>query len=331
MLKAVFVALIIALPEMTAAAGLVPCGGPGEDPCQFCSVVKLINNVVDWLGVVLFIIVALIIAVMGLRLVSSVGAVEAKTQAKRIIANVIVGYIIFLAGWLIVDFGMKVMVDDPTYGVWNDIQCVAQPTAQAAARRTASGDNEKVLSSSEISNRVNGISSSGSLQTDIEAAAAANGITDPAQQKIFKSLISQESSNCTNKTGPATNFGTAYGCGQLLVSTARGLDPDLAGMTQAQIAAKLRDDDAYNLALSAKYFNQLYNDYGGDTDLALAAYNGGPKANLPSKDCPGLKGWQCEWDSPGCYGTSNTSCTPNTGYKETRHYVENINKIAEKL
>ena len=62
-----------------------------------------------------------------------------------------------------------------------------------------------------------------------------------------------------------------------------------------------------------------------NVDLALAAYNGGAGANSPSSDCPGQKRWQCVWDSPGCYNTGKTDCTPNTGYIETRNYVKNIN------
>ncbi len=331
----VYLATILAFtPYVIIAAGLVPCGGAGEDPCQACHVVVLINTVVGWLVGVLGTVAAIMIIVSGLRLVTSSGDVSAKTDAKKKITNLLIGYAIVLAGWLLVDTGLKMLLKDSSYGVWNTISCVAQPTAQPWARTTASGDNAADLAPAAVGSRVTSILSSGSLQADIAAAAAKAGISNPDHVDTLRALISQESSNCTNKTGPATSFGTAYGCGQLLVGTARTLDPSLSTLSDAEVAAKLRDDNAYNLTLSARYYGKLLGRYGGDTDLALAAYNGGFAANQASSDCPGLKRWQCVWDSPGCYGTGKTDCKKNEGpnsYAQTRHYVSNINAIAERL
>ncbi len=332
--SSIFIGLITIIPHELFAAGLVPCGGPGEDPCQTCHVIQLVTNILNWLGVVLGILVVIFIIIAGLYLVVSTGNVSAKTTARLLIAKVLTGYIIFLAGWMLVDTGLKILLSDATYGAWNAIQCVAQPTSQAWSRTTASGDNATDLTAPQVEARVEAIESSGSLQTDITNAATAAGITELEKIKAFRALISQESSNCTNKVGPATAYGTAYGCGQLLTTTARSLDSAGGSLSDAELAAKLRDDDVYNLTLSARYFNQLLGKYGGNIDLALAAYNGGPTANLSSSDCPGLRRWQCVWDSPGCYGTGKTDCTPNAGpnsYEQTRHYVSNINAIADGL
>ncbi len=331
----VFLAFVLyAIPQVILAAGLVPCGGPGEPECQSCHVVQLISQVLGWLVVVLGILVAIMIVVSGLRMVLSVGNTAAKESAKKTISNILIGYVILLAGWMLVEFGLK---NNTVYGVWNVVQCTTQPYAAQWSRPTASGDNAAVLSSADVASRVSAIASSGSLQTDIANAARAAGITDPEKIKIMQGLISQESSNCTNKVGPVTDSGRAYGCGQILVSTARTLDPSLKGKTDAEVEAMLKgdaDNNAYNLALSAKYYDQLLDRFGNNTDLALAAYNGGPGANQPSADCPGLKRWQCVWDSPGCYNTGKTDCKQNKGsssYEQTRHYVSNINAIADKI
>jgi hypothetical protein len=338
-MKSIAIALIGVVlsltPATTNAAGLVPCGGPGEPPCQACHVGELIINIFDWLGVVLGILVVIFIIVTGLYLVTSAGNMGAKAQAKQLISKVLVGYIVFLGGWMLVDLGLKILLRDETYEAWEDnILCVAQPETQAWSRPTASGDNATEYTPAEVLTAVDAIKTSGSLQTDILNAANAAGITNINEVKILRALISQESSNCTNKVGPSTPYGTAYGCGQLLVSTARSLDPAARSIPEAELIVKLRDDDMYNLTLSARYFNQLLGSYGRNIDLALAAYNGGPSANLMSSDCPevgeyeALRRWQCEWDSPGCYGTSNKSCAVNTGYKETRNYVSNIKRVA---
>jgi len=344
MKKIYLTAVLFSLPiiAFAAASGLVPCGGEGQEPCQFCHSVELVVLVMDWLVKVLAIIAAIVIVVMGLRLVSSVGDASAKGQAKRVIANVVIGYIILLTAWFFVDFGLKLLVNATVYGKWNGdvIECVVQPNViQTSARPSADSANNKAFDSTDVSTKVTAINSSGTLKTDIENAARSAGISDPDKIKTLQALISQESSNCANKVGPDTRFGTAYGCGQMLVSTARGLDPNLARLTDEEVAAKLTGDDdgnAYNLTLSAKYYNQLLNKYAGEdsTKLALAAYNGGFTANQPSVDCPGIKKWECVWDSPGCYNTGKTDCKVNEGpnsYAQTRNYVSNITAVAAEL
>lgn len=324
-----FLVILSLSPWIVVAAGLVPCGGPGEPACQFCHVAALISNVTTWLVQVLGVFAAIVIVVAGVRLASSVGSVAAKQTARRMISNVLFGYVLVLAGWLLVDILLRAFVSESVYGLWNEIQCVAQPEPQRTSRPTASGDNASTLPSSEVDNRVDAIESSGSVQTDITNAARAAGLTEE-QTDIFRALISQESSNCVNRTGPATASGVAYGCGQLQIATARELDPALGSLSDEQVAARLRDDNAYNLTLSARNLDRLIDRY-GDIDLALAAYNGGAAANLPSQDCPGQRRWQCVWDSPGCYNTGATNCARNTGYQETRNYVTNIRAIAARL
>ncbi|MCB9810993.1 MAG: lytic transglycosylase domain-containing protein [Candidatus Nomurabacteria bacterium] len=315
MWRILLVVVLISLPSISSAAGLVPCGGVGEEPCQFCHVSQLVNNVTIWLTAALTSILILVIVVMGLHLVTSTGEVDSKTRAKRFISTAIVGYIIFLAAAMIVDFAMKLMVDNATYGFWNKIQCIEQPVAQEA-RLSASGYNDHIMTSNEIKN----IPITGPVASMITQAANNNDLTDPKKLSYFQAIIAQESSNCTNKVGTV-----AYGCGQVTVDTARQLDPSLRGMSDEQIKNKLINDNAYNLNLSAANFNRLLGLYGGNYDSALAAYNGGYMANQPSRDCPGLNRWECVWDSPGCYGTNNTDCKVNEGYKETRNYVTNIN------
>ena len=120
--------LLLILPIIASAAGLVPCGGTGEPACQFCHVVKLVELVSDWLVTILTIIFAIIIVVAGLRMVVSSGDVNAKVSAKKMIINAAVGFMIVLAAWILIDLGMKALVEsDSDLGPWNSIQCIIQP------------------------------------------------------------------------------------------------------------------------------------------------------------------------------------------------------------
>ncbi len=130
MWKAFFIFFLFAVTPMNIyAAGLVPCGGPGEADCQSCHVVQLAQSGIDRLVGVLTIIVILILIVSGIRLVTSAGDASAVSASKKMITNALIGYVIVLVGWLLIDLGMKTLVNETAYGVWNEIQCVDQPIA----------------------------------------------------------------------------------------------------------------------------------------------------------------------------------------------------------
>ena len=93
---------------------------------------------------------------------------------------------------------------------------------------------------------------------EITAAAKANGI-DPA---LLAGLVKQESGF---KPDAGSHAG-ARGLTQLMPATAAGL-----GVTNVL-------DPVQNLNGGAKYLKQQLDAFGGDTALALAAYNAGPGA-----------------------------------------------------
>ncbi|MBY0538255.1 pilin [Patescibacteria group bacterium] len=126
-------AFLFVLPMVSIAADLVPeCGGEGQPACQACYAVELVNNVVSWLVMILGVIAAILIVVAGARLVTSGGNASAKEQAKSSMTNLIIGYIIVLSAWLVMDYGLRALLvegGDARFGVWNSISCVAQPVS----------------------------------------------------------------------------------------------------------------------------------------------------------------------------------------------------------
>lgn len=130
MLLRLLILVLLFLPMLSEAKNLVPCGGESEPACQSCHAVGLVNGVVVWLVGILGIITSIIVVYAGFKLVTSAGNTAAKTQAKSLMTNVLIGYVIVLSAWLVIDYGMKAMVDQGTFGVWNEVQCVDQPTAR---------------------------------------------------------------------------------------------------------------------------------------------------------------------------------------------------------
>jgi Type IV secretion system pilin len=134
---------IVSLPFIVSAAtsggvvmdkGLVPdCNvgplnskGVYEHPCNFTYFIELINNVIEFL---LFKIAtplaALIITYAGFKMVTSGGNAETATQAKSIAKNLVIGYVMALAAWLIVRTvftTLQVNIDPASGGIDTHLQ-----------------------------------------------------------------------------------------------------------------------------------------------------------------------------------------------------------------
>ena len=135
------VTLAILLPASVAAQdGFVTCTGLD---CQFCHLISTGQNVLNWLVLILAVVAGLLFAYAGLTLVTSAGNRAAQEKARNIFNNVIIGYIIVLAGWLLVDTAFKMLVDqsmlaeDAEIGPWNRVACLAQPEATLLTDRLA--------------------------------------------------------------------------------------------------------------------------------------------------------------------------------------------------
>ena len=128
-----FGGVVLLLPEtVSAQAYFVPCGGPGQPMCEFCHLVLMGNLILAWLILVLTVVAGLIFAYAGLKLVTSGGNPEAKNTAKSMFVNVIVGYLLVLSSWLIIDTLMRMLAnqaeftENGVFGPWNRIECVGQ-------------------------------------------------------------------------------------------------------------------------------------------------------------------------------------------------------------
>ncbi|MEX2341146.1 MAG: pilin, partial [Candidatus Paceibacterota bacterium] len=87
--------------------GLVPCGSPGQQPCTTEDVVKFANNLITWLISILGVIAVIALMIVGFKLVTSAGNPSAWAEAKGMFTNIVIGIIIILAAWLVVDTIMK--------------------------------------------------------------------------------------------------------------------------------------------------------------------------------------------------------------------------------
>jgi hypothetical protein len=117
--------LFLAAPDMVVAQGLVPISCQTPQSCGTCEFVQLINNVLQFLVSFASIAATLLIIYGGFRLVTSAGNVSGKQAAKSTIVNTLIGYVIILAAFIILNTILGVLLpgNSPVLG-WQQIECL---------------------------------------------------------------------------------------------------------------------------------------------------------------------------------------------------------------
>jgi len=87
-----------------AAQGLVTCSGLD---CDFCKLGEMTNNIINWLFGFLIVLAVFVFAYAGFKLVTSGGNSDAMKYAKERFIYVVLGILLMLASWLIVDTIMR--------------------------------------------------------------------------------------------------------------------------------------------------------------------------------------------------------------------------------
>lgn len=316
-----FVLAILVIPTLGFAqspesSGIVPCNGP---ECQACHFIQLGNNLLRWTIGIMASVIALVFVFGGLRMVMSAGDTHAVSEARGMMTNSIIGFVILLAAWLVIDTLLKVVVNDSDsavqqmigVGMWNKIECVAYvPWVKGTSRPVVGGGTTGTLTPAQTGSR---LSRTGTYKDQLCENATAEGISN--QCGSLQAIMAIESDSIVNAVSPVG----ALGLMQIMPDTARGLDPSLSGLSDLDIRIKL-EDPTYNIQLGTRLYANLYEQYNGDLPKVYAAYNGGPTANEPSENCAGQLKWQCAWDD-------SAHTVPNTGYAETRNYVRNVELV----
>lgn len=126
--------ITLAVPMTSMAKGIVPdCNITGatevdtssstqalkySQPCDFEMLITLINNVINFLLVYFATpLAAIIFAYAGFLLIFSSANEHNKSHAKGIIMKVVIGYVIALAAWLIINTILMVLGFDQAYSL----------------------------------------------------------------------------------------------------------------------------------------------------------------------------------------------------------------------
>jgi len=125
-------AVILTVPVLVnAQTQLVPeacLGDPSK--CGSCELVDLVNNLIGFVLWFATVGATLMVVYGGFRLVTAGGNVDAMTKAKSIVTNVIIGYVLALAAFMIINTLLSILLPSgsPVLG-WQNIECLyATPT-----------------------------------------------------------------------------------------------------------------------------------------------------------------------------------------------------------
>jgi len=115
--------LLLLVPNV-AFGQLVTCSGTD---CDFCDLAAMVNNIIIFLFSLLAVIAVIMLAYAGIKMVTSAGNTAAVQEAKQLFFNVVIGFIIVLAAWVIVDTILKALVresDELSVGrIWEPVNC----------------------------------------------------------------------------------------------------------------------------------------------------------------------------------------------------------------
>jgi hypothetical protein len=106
----IFLILIMPVVSLAQSSGLVPCDNSTANPCGFTQLLTLVNNVIHFILYDMVIpIAAILFAYAGFELVTSGGSTEKRGTAKKVFTNVVIGLVIAMACWLIVELLIHIL------------------------------------------------------------------------------------------------------------------------------------------------------------------------------------------------------------------------------
>ncbi|MHB8660700.1 MAG: pilin [Minisyncoccota bacterium] len=211
-----FTAGLFALP-LAAHAGIPffgpiipspPDGGTNVCPAGWGMVMIVVNNIIELAITLAIVFVApLMIAYAGFLFVVNPVNPSGKEKAKGILLNTVVGIIIALAGWLIVDAVMAVLYDpNAAGGTWSSIITSSGDPCLAQAGSLPNDQLNQVA--------ISGISANGGIvtvngKTTSQCSSTNTACSPAALQTVGFTLAQANTMSCIAVT---ENSGNATGC-----------------------------------------------------------------------------------------------------------------------
>lgn len=117
-----FVPVLVLAQE--AQKGIVPCTGTD---CTACDIVGLASNLMQFFVTLAIVIATLMFTWAGVKYITAGPKPDQISEAHKIFFNVLIGLVVVLAAWLIIDIILRVLpgVDATRTGIapWAEVLC----------------------------------------------------------------------------------------------------------------------------------------------------------------------------------------------------------------
>jgi hypothetical protein len=121
-------AAVLLIPAAAYAQGLVPCDGIS---CNLCELGTLMQKIINFLLLGFAVpLAAAMFAYAGILYTTAGSNTTKVTKAHKIFKNVLIGFLIAISGWLVIQTILSVVFDNSFWigGNWNELQCVSKIT-----------------------------------------------------------------------------------------------------------------------------------------------------------------------------------------------------------
>lgn len=213
------------LPHSVQAAGLVPCGGPMENPCTLCHFFVGIKNIIDYFMAVMVFLALSIITAMGVLYIVSSGNEGLIGTAKKGLWAALSGITIVLFAWLIVNLIIYWLLPTKTdlgvsasFSIQHGFQIECDTTSSAGTAVQGTGAQVAQVGNGTVTNVAGGTTVTGTGTTFRSTLKVGDTIIINGQSATIASIASDTSLTTTtpftdaNTDAPYT-FATVGGAG----------------------------------------------------------------------------------------------------------------------
>ena len=100
----------------------VTCNQTGKGPCTFCDMLKVASNLVDFLTRLALVAGVAAVVGGGFMMLISGGSEERFKKGKNLVTNAVIGIVIALTAWIIVNTLFHILTGDGN-AIWSEIIC----------------------------------------------------------------------------------------------------------------------------------------------------------------------------------------------------------------
>ncbi len=319
--------------QSVGASGLVPCGAVtsanyfnpmyylSATSCNFCYLAKLIQNVVNFLVMVTIPISVAMFAWAGIMFFTATGNPKKIARAKGIFSSVFIGFIITIAGWLVVQIVLQTITNGGFYSAnnWVNLDC-----SEYNQFRLRNADVSQILTPAPTANIPTSPSPTPGTPSPSPIPSATPDVSTAVQAMC--QIESGCGQNVDNGNGTGCNSAGACGPMQIKPDTACATNPGYSSGCNSDGTVLNRQQVVLDLqsvqnseALAAQFLtrNQNSSQCAGSLDCAIALYSGDPTALNPSACCAVGQAYQCPYDcgstvprSASCDVNPTSACRP---------------------